>query len=100
MTRINPAFLGVLDDNFNASACMNCGLCTAFCPMEIGVLPRKVFRHAMLGLEDEIMAETDAIYQCLLCKLCEVNCPAGVPIAENVRLLRRHIGSTVYRLGK
>jgi heterodisulfide reductase subunit C len=39
------------------------------------------------------------VYQCLLCRLCEVNCPAGVPIAENVRLLRRHISSHVYRLG-
>ena len=99
MARVNPAFSGALDGRFDATACLNCGLCTAFCPMEVGVLPRKLFSHAMLGLEDAVMAETDAIYQCLLCRLCEVNCPAGVPIAENVRLLRRHISSTVYRLG-
>jgi len=99
MARVTPAFLDALDGDFDATACMSCGLCTASCPMDVAILPRALFRHAMLGLEDEVMAETDAIYQCLLCRLCEVGCPAGVPIAENVRLLRRHISSTVYRLG-
>jgi len=99
MARVNPAFPGVLADGFDAAACMSCGICTAICPMEVGVLPRKLFRHALLGLEDEVTADADAIYLCLLCRLCEVNCPAGVPVAENVRLLRRHISSTVYRLG-
>jgi len=99
MARVNPPPAGVLESGFDAVACMSCGLCTALCPMEVGVLPRKLFRHALLGLTDEVVAETDAIYQCLLCRLCEVNCPAGVPIAENVRLLRRYVGTTVYRLG-
>ena len=39
------------------------------------------------GMEDRVLAETETIYSCLLCKLCEENCPAGVHIAENVRSL-------------
>jgi len=99
MAIVNPAFLGNLDGHFDATACMSCGLCTGTCPIEIGVLPRQLFRHAMLGLEQKVLEETDSIYQCLLCKLCEVSCPADVPIAENVRLLRQYIGSRLYGLG-
>jgi heterodisulfide reductase subunit C len=100
MTLVNTAFIESLDHRFNAVACMNCGVCTALCPIEIGLLPRVLFRQVMLGLEDKVMANTDTIFSCLLCKMCEVNCPAGVPIAENVRLLRNRINTTVYKLGR
>jgi heterodisulfide reductase subunit C2 len=83
---------------FNASACMNCGVCTAVCPMGIEVLPRTLFRYVMLGMEDQVIEETESVYSCLLCKMCEVNCPAGVHIAENVRSLRHHINRTAFGL--
>ncbi len=87
-------------EGFNASACMNCGVCTAVCPMGIEVLPRKLFRHVLLGMEEQVVNETESIYSCLLCKMCEVNCPAGVHIAENVRSLRHHINRKFFRLGR
>ena len=83
---------------FNAAACMNCGVCTAVCPMGIDVLPRRLFRYVMLGMEDQVIEEIESIYSCLLCKMCEVNCPAGVHIAENVRSLRHHINRTAFGL--
>jgi heterodisulfide reductase subunit C len=83
---------------FNASACMNCGVCSAVCPTGIELLPRKLFRYVLLGMEAEVKANTETIYSCLLCKLCEVNCPAGVQIAENVRTLRHFINRQVFRL--
>ena len=100
MAKVNPAFiekLAALGD-FNALECLNCGVCTAVCPMEIDVLPRKLFRHVLLGLEDKVFEQTPAIYQCLLCKMCEENCTGNVRIAENVRLLRTYIGRELYRL--
>jgi heterodisulfide reductase subunit C len=54
----------------------------------------------MLGLEDKIFENEDTIYSCLLCKMCEANCPAGVPIAENIRLLRNYINTNLYGLGR
>ena len=39
---------------FDAEACMNCGVCTAACPLGIDLLPRRLFRYALLGLEDRI----------------------------------------------
>lgn len=74
---------------FDAASCMNCGVCTATCPLGIDVLPRRVMRQAVLGLGDQLRAESEAVFSCLLCRACEENCPAGVHITENVRLLRR-----------
>jgi Fe2+ or Zn2+ uptake regulation protein len=36
-----------------------------------------------------LRAASEAVFSCLLCRACEENCPAGVHITENVRLLRR-----------
>jgi len=85
-------------EEFNASACMNCGVCTAICPMGIDILPRRLFRDVLLGREDRLLAEAETIYSCLLCKMCEVNCPAGVHITENVRSLRHYINRRVFGL--
>jgi len=83
---------------FDAEACMNCGVCTAVCPLGIDLLPRRIFRYVELGMEDRVLAETETVYSCLLCRLCEESCPAGVHITENVRTLRHHLNRTVYGL--
>ena len=45
MLKVNSEFLNSmkLADDFNASACINCGSCTALCPMEVNLLPRLLF---------------------------------------------------------
>lgn len=83
---------------FDAQACMNCGVCTAVCPLGIDLLPRRIFRYVELGMEDRVLAETETVYSCLLCRLCEESCPAGVHITENVRTLRHHLNRTLYGL--
>ena len=64
---------------FNASACINCGSCTALCPLGIDLHPRTLFRYVLLGARDRVLENTTNIYSCLLCKMCEDNCPADVP---------------------
>lgn len=76
---------------FDAERCMNCGICTATCPLGIDLMPRRLFRYVLLGLEDRVREETATVFACLLCRACEQSCPAGVHIAENVRLLRRRL---------
>jgi len=83
---------------FDGSVCMSCGVCTAICPMSIDVLPRKLFHEVLLGMEGRLAAETEAVFSCLLCKMCEESCPANVHIAENVRTLRRFINKTAFGL--
>jgi heterodisulfide reductase subunit C len=100
MVKVNPTFIETVttSEEFDALACMNCGVCTAVCPLEIELIPRKLFRYALLGLEDRVREHTPAIYQCLLCRMCEANCTAEVHIAENVRALRGYISEEVFNL--
>jgi heterodisulfide reductase subunit C len=95
---VNPDFAERVREAgaFDAEACMNCGVCTAACPLGLDVLPRRLFRYVMLGLEDQVAAERETVYSCLLCRLCEESCPAGVHITENVRTLRRHLNRTTF----
>ena len=100
MLKVDTKFMDSLKpaDGFNASACINCGLCTAFCPLGIELLPRRLFRYVLMGAKEKVLENTGSIYSCLLCKMCEENCPAGVHIAENVRSLRVYINKEVYGL--
>jgi heterodisulfide reductase subunit C len=97
---VNPALAAELErsDEFNADACMNCGVCSAICPMGVDVQPRVLFRYVLLGMEERVTAEIEPVFSCLLCKMCEENCPSGVHIAENLRTLRHHINRTVFGL--
>lgn len=100
MSKINPEFIKkmAIAKEFNAWECLNCGACTAFCPTGINLLPRKLFRYVLMGMDKKIMENEEAIYSCLLCKMCEDNCPAGVKIAENIRAIRVYLGKNVYAL--
>jgi heterodisulfide reductase subunit C len=83
---------------FNAEACFHCGTCTALCPLGYKIVPRKLFREVMLGLEDKVKASIPDIYSCLLCRMCEEYCPADVHIAENIRFLRHYINKSVFNI--
>jgi heterodisulfide reductase subunit C2 len=100
--KVNPNFLEAakLADRFNASACINCGSCTALCPMGINLLPRRLFRYVLLGLERKVLENIPSIYSCLLCKMCEDNCPAEVPIVANIRALRSYVNKKWHGLGR
>ncbi|HBV99438.1 MAG: CMP-binding protein [Peptococcaceae bacterium BICA1-7] len=100
MGLVNPEFKDRVKktEGFNAEACMNCGVCSAVCPMGIDLLPRKLFRYVLLGFEDRVLANSETIYSCLLCRMCEANCPAEVHIAENVRTLRNYINKNVFSI--
>lgn len=100
MSRVSPEFAKAArcSEEFNAEACLNCGLCTALCPMGYEVLPRLLFRQVILGLEDEVREQLPKVYSCLLCRMCQKNCPAEVQIADNVRFLRKYFNETEYKL--
>jgi Fe-S oxidoreductase len=44
------------------------------------------------------MENYENIFKCLLCRMCETECRAGVHIAENIRALRTYINRDVHRI--
>ncbi len=86
------------DKDFNAQACFNCGTCSALCPLGLGLLPRELFRYVLLGAREKIRELSDTIFSCLLCRLCEANCPRGVRITHNIRTLRSYLVRDEYRI--
>jgi heterodisulfide reductase subunit C2 len=89
-----------LGGEFDARLCINCGTCTALCPLGLELMPRRLFRYALLGNRDAVLGQTGTIFSCLLCRMCEANCPAGVHIAENVRTLRVYVNREVHGLAE
>lgn len=109
VSRVDPGFrrelaelsaehLGNGEDGFNAEACFNCGTCTALCPLGYEIVPRKLFQEVRLGLKDKVRAKIPEIFSCLLCRMCEENCPQGVHITENMRTLRHLINRQEFGL--
>jgi heterodisulfide reductase subunit D len=67
--------------------CLECGKCTASCPVarrDPRFSPRRIIEVALEDLADEV--ETDRLlWSCLTCKMCEQRCPSGVEFCEFVR---------------
>jgi heterodisulfide reductase subunit C len=100
--KVDTEFLSELSASkgFDARMCMNCGTCTALCPLGVELLPRRLFRYALLGNREHVLGEAETIFSCLLCRMCEENCPAGVHITENVRALRTYLNRELHGLAE
>jgi heterodisulfide reductase subunit C len=53
------------------SACYNCGVCTAICPLSVdgASFPRKMSRYAQLGLREKLLASPE-LWSCYGCSEC------------------------------
>jgi len=63
--------------------CIHCGMCNGVCPV-FKILKEEVVSpsgHSIL-LSEKIVDKI--VYQCNLCKACEVKCPFGIKISEGV----------------
>ena len=77
-----------------ASACFNCGNCTAVCDLssETTPFPRKMIRYLQLGLADRL-AESPEPWLCYYCGDCSTTCPRGADPGEIMMGLRRYLTS-------
>ncbi len=73
----------------NVKVCMQCGTCTAACPMsdEMDFYPRKVMHYSQFGLLQR-MEDINTYWKCASCHSCSVRCPRGIDIAKVMEALR------------
>ncbi len=74
----------------NCHKCMQCGTCTAACPManEMDVSPRRIMLLSNLGLKEKATA-ANTIWLCATCNSCQAQCPRGINIPKIMEALRQ-----------
>jgi len=70
--------------------CMQCGTCSASCPLSSGTdtFPRKIYRYLQLGLKDKLLSAPEP-WLCYYCGNCNIDCPRGAEPAETMMATRR-----------
>jgi ferredoxin len=70
--------------------CINCGNCTAICPLSADghAFPRNAVRMAQVGLKDRLRASLDP-WLCYYCGECSATCPRGAEPGETLMAARR-----------
>jgi quinone-modifying oxidoreductase, subunit QmoC len=70
--------------------CMQCGTCSASCPLSSGTntFPRKIYRYLQLGLKDKLLKSPEP-WLCYYCGDCNKDCPRGAEPAETMMAVRR-----------
>ena len=91
-TRLDPTMLNELKEYgaINPEACINCGNCTAVCPLTTSEHPfvRRTIRYVQMGMRDKLTASIDP-WLCYFCGDCSATCPRGAEPAETMMATRR-----------
>jgi ferredoxin len=77
----------------DVDACMNCGNCTAVCPLsEEGgsSFPRRVIHQLQIGRSDKLVQSVDP-WLCYYCGDCSESCPRDANPAETMMATRRYL---------
>ncbi len=74
----------------NPEACINCGNCTAVCPLTTSEhpFPRRTIRLVQMGLRERLITSIDP-WLCYFCGDCSITCPRGAEPAETMMAARR-----------
>jgi len=70
-------------------SCLQCGTCTSVCPWNqvLSYSPRRILRQLALETGSEETVDR-AVWSCVTCNACGVNCPRGIEIIEVIKSVR------------
>jgi nitrate reductase gamma subunit len=73
------------------SACFNCGVCTAICPLSVdgASFPRRMSRYAQLGMREKLLSSPE-LWSCYGCSECTESCPTQADPASFMAAARRY----------
>jgi ferredoxin len=73
------------------SACFNCGVCSAICPLSVdgASFPRRMSRYAQLGQRDKLLSSPE-LWSCYGCSECTESCPTEADPASFMAAARRY----------
>jgi heterodisulfide reductase subunit C len=88
----NGKFAGMVEEmsRSNLSRCWHCLCCSGGCPFaqDMDILPNRVIRMVQLGMKQQVLASS-AIWLCVGCNTCSMECPNAVDMAAVMDVLRR-----------
>lgn len=69
--------------------CMQCGTCSAVCPMDASAVttPRSLIHMTLLGQKQSAI-EADFAWMCVSCHECMVRCPRDLDVAKIIEAVR------------
>ena len=73
------------------SACIQCGTCSATCPLSIYMdyTPRRIIAMTRAGFKEEVL-KSFTIWLCASCYSCSVECPKQIKITDVMYALKRN----------
>jgi heterodisulfide reductase subunit D len=73
-----------------AYLCLDCGKCTAICPISRvnkGYSPRRLLTKALTGTNENLLAD-NTVWTCLTCMQCQQRCPSDIDYIHFTRMIR------------
>jgi quinone-modifying oxidoreductase subunit QmoC len=92
-SRLDPQFadrIAALAGGDTLRECIQCGTCSAVCPMSayMDYTPRQLIAMTRAGFKDEVLSSL-SIWVCASCYACTVECPKQIPVTEVMHALKR-----------
>ncbi len=85
-----PAEIAVIVGNDRLRECIQCGRCSAICPMSayMDYTPRRLIAMTRAGFREDVL-RSHTVWVCTSCYSCTVECPKQIPITDVMHALKR-----------
>ncbi len=92
-SQLDPGFaaeVAAIPGGIKLHECIQCGTCSAVCPMSayMDFTPRRMIAMTRAGVREDVLGSL-AVWVCTSCYACTIECPKQIPITEIVKGLRR-----------